>query len=198
MTIQAKRNRKITTVSAYRMWDNSLDMTGPKTCWKQQWRQLHKKGYGDPDPRKIFLQYFSKFVESRMVQDEELIIGMDANNKDKINSDFRKFYTSNNLVEVFGHLHPGVNPPNKYQCGGNYIDYIFIRPALIPALKSTGFLPFNVPFVSDHSAAYANFDKEILFLGELNNPIEGANRNLIAGNPACQEHYCNLLNEHFT
>eukprot|EP00957_Ditylum_brightwellii_P089065 6782484-Ditylum_brightwellii.AAC.1 len=74
-------------------------MADPKTCWKQQWRQLHKKGYGDPDPRKVFFQDFSKFVESRMVQDEELIIGMDANGDDKINSDFRKLYTSNDLVE---------------------------------------------------------------------------------------------------
>eukprot|EP00957_Ditylum_brightwellii_P000480 36776-Ditylum_brightwellii.AAC.1 len=77
---------------------------------------------------------------------------MDANNKDKINSDFRKFYASNNLVEVFGHLHPGVIPPNTCQGSENCIDYIFITPALIPAVKSKGFLPFIVPFVSDHSA----------------------------------------------
>eukprot|EP00957_Ditylum_brightwellii_P169735 12919743-Ditylum_brightwellii.AAC.1 len=187
MTIQAKRNRKITIISAYRVYDNNLEIAGPKTCWKQQWRQLHKKGYRDPDPRKVFLQEFSKFVESRIVQNKELIIGMDANDKDKINSDFRKFYTSNDLVEIFGHLHPGVIPPNTYQHGGNCIDYIFITPSLIPALASTGFLLFNVPFVSDHSATYVVFDKEILFMGELNNPIEGVNRNLIAGNLACQE-----------
>eukprot|EP00957_Ditylum_brightwellii_P015020 1133237-Ditylum_brightwellii.AAC.1 len=68
-----------------------------------------------------------------MTQEEELIIRMDANKKDKINSDFRKLYTSNNLIEVFGHLHPRVIPPIKYQRGENCIDYIFITPALIPA-----------------------------------------------------------------
>eukprot|EP00957_Ditylum_brightwellii_P117753 8983137-Ditylum_brightwellii.AAC.1 len=57
-----------------------------------------EKGCRDPDPRKIVLQVFSKFVESRVAQDEELIIVIDANNKDKINSDFIKFYTSNNLI----------------------------------------------------------------------------------------------------
>eukprot|EP00957_Ditylum_brightwellii_P006571 497852-Ditylum_brightwellii.AAC.1 len=123
---------------------------------------------------------------------------MDANDKDKINSDLRKLYTSNDLVEEFGHLHPGVTLPNTYQRSKNHTDYIFVTPALIPALKSMGFLPFNVLFVSNHSAAYAEFDKEILFRGKLNNPFEGANRNLIAGNPACQEHYCKLLKEHFT
>eukprot|EP00957_Ditylum_brightwellii_P135312 10318090-Ditylum_brightwellii.AAC.1 len=71
-----------------------------------------------------------------MAQEEELIVGMDANNKDKISSDFRKFYTSNNLVE----------------CSESCIDYIFTTPALIPAVKYMDFMPFNVPFVSNHSA----------------------------------------------
>eukprot|EP00957_Ditylum_brightwellii_P026297 1988943-Ditylum_brightwellii.AAC.1 len=87
-----------------------------------------------------------------MARDKELIIGMNVNDEDKINSDFRKFYTSNNLIEEFRHLHPVVTPPNTYQCSENCIDYIFITLTLIPAVIPMGFLPFNVPFVSDHSA----------------------------------------------
>eukprot|EP00957_Ditylum_brightwellii_P200368 15275771-Ditylum_brightwellii.AAC.1 len=74
-------------------------------------------------------------------------------------------------------------PPNTYQHGDKHIDYIFITPALIPALWSTGFLPFNIPFISDHGATYADFDEEILFTGKTNNPVDSAQRNLISGNP---------------
>eukprot|EP00957_Ditylum_brightwellii_P036228 2744337-Ditylum_brightwellii.AAC.1 len=93
-----------------------------------------KQGYIDPEPRKIFLQDFSKFVESRIAKDEELMIGIDANNNDQDTSDFRKCYTKNDLVDVFKRLQPGITPPNTYQQGKKWLDYIFITPALIPTL----------------------------------------------------------------
>eukprot|EP00957_Ditylum_brightwellii_P156349 11900674-Ditylum_brightwellii.AAC.1 len=60
---EGKRNHKVKVISTYRVCENTLDQAGPTTCWKQQWRQLKKKGHGDPDLRRIFLQDFSKFVE---------------------------------------------------------------------------------------------------------------------------------------
>eukprot|EP00957_Ditylum_brightwellii_P071931 5467485-Ditylum_brightwellii.AAC.1 len=73
VAIKGKKGRKVTTISAYHVCKNSLDQAGPTTCWKQQWRQLKTK-------------------ESRIEQDEELIIKMDANDTDQANSDFRKFH----------------------------------------------------------------------------------------------------------
>eukprot|EP00957_Ditylum_brightwellii_P198819 15154417-Ditylum_brightwellii.AAC.1 len=52
VTLKGKKGRKVTTISAYHVCENSLDQAGPTTCWKQQWGQLKKKGYGRPDPRK--------------------------------------------------------------------------------------------------------------------------------------------------
>eukprot|EP00957_Ditylum_brightwellii_P009838 742216-Ditylum_brightwellii.AAC.1 len=31
---------------------------GLSTCWKQQWRQLRKWDYKEPDPRRLFLKDF--------------------------------------------------------------------------------------------------------------------------------------------
>eukprot|EP00957_Ditylum_brightwellii_P108712 8292384-Ditylum_brightwellii.AAC.1 len=95
-----------------------------------------------------------------MAQEEELIIGIDANDTDRATTDFRRLSKQCDLVDVFTHLHPDETPPHTYQRGGNRIDYILITPALIPALRSTGFLPFNIPFMSDHGSAYADFDEE--------------------------------------
>jgi hypothetical protein len=193
ITLKRKQNRKVTIISAYRVCENSLDQAGSATCWKQQWRQLEKKGYGNPDPRKTFLQDFSDFVGSRIKQDKELIIGMDANNDNQDQSDLRRFLRQNDLVDVFG-----VTPPNTYQRGDKCIDYIFITPALIPALQSTGFLTFNLPFTSDHGAAYVDFDEEILFMGKTNNPVDSAQRNLISGSPIGRDNYCEDLKQQFT
>eukprot|EP00957_Ditylum_brightwellii_P190106 14472190-Ditylum_brightwellii.AAC.1 len=52
VTLKGGNGRKVTTISAYHVYENSLDQAGPATCWKQQWRQLKKKGYGCPAPHK--------------------------------------------------------------------------------------------------------------------------------------------------
>eukprot|EP00957_Ditylum_brightwellii_P136790 10431024-Ditylum_brightwellii.AAC.1 len=148
-----------------------------------------KKGPCLPRHKEGFLQDFSVFVESCIARGNELIIGMDANDGNQASSDFQKFHRQNNLVDVFTHLHPRATPPHTYQRGNNQIDYIFITPAAIPALRSTGYLPFNIPFISDHSAAYADFDEEVLFLGHTNNPVDSAKRNLISGDPKCRDNY---------
>eukprot|EP00957_Ditylum_brightwellii_P188578 14356138-Ditylum_brightwellii.AAC.1 len=56
-----------------------------------------EKGHRNPDPRRIFLQDFSKFVEDRIRNEEELLIGLDANDADRANSKFEKVHTNNDL-----------------------------------------------------------------------------------------------------
>eukprot|EP00957_Ditylum_brightwellii_P075536 5741192-Ditylum_brightwellii.AAC.1 len=69
-------------VSAYRVCDNCGAQAGPTTCWKQQWRYLQKKGYKEPNPRPMFLRDFQKFIDKCHANNEEPIIGIDANDTD--------------------------------------------------------------------------------------------------------------------
>eukprot|EP00957_Ditylum_brightwellii_P057427 4354252-Ditylum_brightwellii.AAC.1 len=107
----------------------------------------------------MFLKDFQKFIDKCDENNKELIIGIDANETDDEGTDLKEFLLDNDLVDVFQHLHPNVTPPNTYQQSNNRLDYIFIAPALTPALKAIRFLPFNVPFLTDHGALFADFDK---------------------------------------
>ena len=120
----------------------------------------------EPDPRRLFFKDFQKFIDKCHANNEELIIGIDANDTDNEGTDLNGFLMENDLVDAFRHLHPDTTPPHTYQQSSNRLDYIFVTPALTPALKASGFLPFNVPFFSDHGALFAEFDKTILFMGE--------------------------------
>eukprot|EP00957_Ditylum_brightwellii_P078894 5998509-Ditylum_brightwellii.AAC.1 len=60
---------------------------------------------------------------------------MGSNDEDLMQSDFHKFHRENDLVDVFAHIHLTVTPPATYQRGQHRLDYIFITPALISALK---------------------------------------------------------------
>eukprot|EP00957_Ditylum_brightwellii_P063281 4802633-Ditylum_brightwellii.AAC.1 len=99
-------------------------------------------------------------------------------------------------MEVLSHLCPEVTPLNTYQHSNSYLDYILITPALIPALKSTGFLLFNILFLADHGSIYADFDEELLCQGELKITLDRVSRNLVAGNSKCRDRYCKLLNKY--
>eukprot|EP00957_Ditylum_brightwellii_P144647 11019215-Ditylum_brightwellii.AAC.1 len=82
VTIKGKRNSRVTVVSAYQVCENSLATAGPSTCWKQQSRQHRKRGYKEPDPRRLFFKDFKILIDQRIENNEELIIGIDANETD--------------------------------------------------------------------------------------------------------------------
>eukprot|EP00957_Ditylum_brightwellii_P119740 9135874-Ditylum_brightwellii.AAC.1 len=71
-------------------------------------------------------------------------------------------------------------------------------PALTPALKAVGFLPFNVPFLTDHGSLFANFEEDTLFLGALDNPLDQTQRKLVANNPTCRDKYVKILTNLFS
>eukprot|EP00957_Ditylum_brightwellii_P001643 127364-Ditylum_brightwellii.AAC.1 len=103
----------------------------------------------------------------------------------------------NDLVDAFGHLHLDVTPPNTYQSSNNRQVYIFITPSLTPALKAVGLLPFNILFLTDHGALFADFDKTVSFMGKLDNLLDQSRRKLIANNPACRDKYVEILSKRF-
>eukprot|EP00957_Ditylum_brightwellii_P185949 14156678-Ditylum_brightwellii.AAC.1 len=72
-------------------------------------------GHQNPNPRKLFFCNFTRFIDSRLEKDEELIIGIDANETDVETSDLHKFLTETDLVDAFRHAHPNATPPNMFQ-----------------------------------------------------------------------------------
>ena len=122
---------------------------------------------------------------------------MDANDKKGGDTNLQKFLNKHDLMDAHEQLHHHCTPPNTHQQGQEQIDYVFITPALAPALLSAGFLQFNVPFISDHCTLHVDFDADILFNGEMPNVLEPNARNLVESNPAAQEKYVSTLEQSF-
>eukprot|EP00957_Ditylum_brightwellii_P188752 14367535-Ditylum_brightwellii.AAC.1 len=72
-----------------------------------------------------------------------------------------------------------------FQRSENHLDYIFVTLAIIPALRLVGFLPFNVPFLTDHGSMFVDFVAEALLQGVSNNLTDATRQNLITNNPIC-------------
>jgi hypothetical protein len=95
-----KKARKITLLSAYRVCENTLAQAGPQTCWLQQWKELKKTGYSNPDPSRQFYTDLNKFIDTRLEKNEELIITMDANDKKGNDTNLQKFLDKHNLLDA--------------------------------------------------------------------------------------------------
>eukprot|EP00957_Ditylum_brightwellii_P026008 1966542-Ditylum_brightwellii.AAC.1 len=65
-------------------------------------------------------------------------------------------------------------------------------PTLIPDIKAVSFLPFNVPFLSDHGSMYADFHTDLLLLGINDIPIDIKTRKLITNHMSCRDKYVDI------
>eukprot|EP00957_Ditylum_brightwellii_P066452 5044764-Ditylum_brightwellii.AAC.1 len=68
---------------------------------------------------------------------------MDTNDIKGGDTNLQKFLIKHDRIDAHEQLHHHCTPPNTHQCRQEQIDYIFITPALAPALPSARFLQFN-------------------------------------------------------
>eukprot|EP00957_Ditylum_brightwellii_P059824 4541628-Ditylum_brightwellii.AAC.1 len=61
---------------------------------------------------------------------------MNANDKKGNDTNFQKFLDKHDLLDAQEQLHHHCTPLNTHQRGQGQIDYVFITPALAPALLS--------------------------------------------------------------
>eukprot|EP00957_Ditylum_brightwellii_P038202 2888181-Ditylum_brightwellii.AAC.1 len=77
---------------------------------------------------------FESFLEYRLNNGEELIVGIDINEENAKCTDIRRLCTSLGLVDVHHHLHGETDAPSTYQRGKHQLDFLFISSGILPAL----------------------------------------------------------------
>eukprot|EP00957_Ditylum_brightwellii_P144812 11029962-Ditylum_brightwellii.AAC.1 len=115
---------------------------------------------------------FEYFLEERLNKNEEIILGIYVNEATSLAAEIQQLACQLDLIDVHHHMHGATPAPPTYKRGKHQLDFTFIMPGILPVLLTAGFLPFNIPFISDHWTIYADFDSAILFNGEYNNPID--------------------------
>eukprot|EP00957_Ditylum_brightwellii_P004631 352132-Ditylum_brightwellii.AAC.1 len=75
---------------------------------------------------------------------------------------------------------------------------MLITPGLIPALQAIGYLPFSTGIFFDHCALWADFNPEILCLGDLSSSVDPTARKLKSTNPKRVENFTDALETFFT
>ena len=163
----------------------------------QQRRILLSQGIAT-EPRDKCLIDLTAFITSIHTAGHKVIMSIDANSN--INDEDKKldqFVESCGLIcchEARFHL----NPPNTYIRGTQQVDYCFCTQSILPAIKGSGFLPFNDGHESDHRILWVDFHGPSLF-GQKTAPVKPPpKRNLNSSNPNTLKPYITNLGKLFT
>lgn len=168
-TFAGKRDEGVIVIVAYRVCQEVGSATGPYTAFNQQYLALREAGQREPNPRRQIFDDLGRLITEHRARGYRPILLIDANGdyqkgKDK---DLLKFMDDSQLTDPyadrFGHTRTFIR-------GSSRIDYIFMDRALIPSLKSIGYLGTHDGATSDHVMAYADFDHQQMFAGIINKP----------------------------
>ena len=177
-TFAGKRDEGVLVIVAYRVCQEVGNATGPYTAFNQQYIALRNAGQREPNPRKQILMEIEKLITEHRARGYRPILLIDANGdyqkgKDK---DLLTFMDGAQLTdpyaERFGHTRTFIR-------GSSRIDYILMDRALVPLIKSIGYLGTHDGATSDHVMAYVDMDHQQMFAGILNKPPPATARDIL-------------------
>jgi hypothetical protein len=177
-TLRGRQDEGVIVITAYRVCHESYHNPGSFTAYQQQFTGLLKAGHSNPSPRRQILTDLLSLMRTHRAKGFRPILMMDAN------GDYRgddKYFAS--FVDEAGLDDPfydkfQISPPT-YIRGTRRLDYIFIDPALSPALVRIGYLGTHDGALLDHVMMLADFDECKLFAGILNRPPPRHSREIL-------------------
>ena len=99
-------------------------------------------------------------------------------------------------MDVYEHQHEYTGDTSRRST--KKIDHVLISHNLIPAVKHSGFLPWNQIIESDHRIGFVDFDENKLFGENMEDPTHLVSRKLSTDYPELIEKYLKILNEKVT
>jgi hypothetical protein len=189
LVLRGVANKKILSITTYRVCQQTILSTGTTTSTAQQFRKLSgmfcESGIiEDPRPRLQFIMDLQSWIESRIQQHYEVILSLDANeaiadtmglycplefNPDRPTVGSGHDGSLSTLIRTCGLCNPLTlqhsdrTPPTTYSRGPNRINYILVSNSLLSSVIRSGILPFNSVFLSDHHPCFLDFDAYALF-----------------------------------
>jgi hypothetical protein len=131
-----------------------------------------------PNPRQQFINDLIIYVKAKQSSNHGIILSLDANEvigEESIG--IAKLIRDCGLHDIMDL--PDQNPNNQlkdtYRRGHNHcIDYVLATACLRDCVQQFGALEYNDGIISDHHGLYVDFDPNVLFRGNVADPVSAA------------------------
>lgn len=167
----------------------------------------------DPIPRLQFILDLQAWIEDRVKNGYSIILSIDGNEsiKDKLGSFVPLQFTLSKPISASGHdgslaklahtcglcdpllIHHNGTPPPTFKRGKDRIDFILVSMSLLQCTTSSGLLPYDSIFHSDHKACFIDLHGKLLFKEDLAAISPPSYRGLQTAEPRIVQNYTTTL-----
>ena len=158
-TFAGRNMKRLEAITGYRVTEGQA---GPKKAYAQQRAMLVTEGRS-ANPRAIFLEDLSDFIQTSQEKGYSIILGLDANETvEKQNSGIRKLAKKHGLVNVLSTLYPDEQWAS-HRRGSSTIDFLFASPDVMECITQAGVVGFDEIFDSDHRPIFLTWTPSLSF-----------------------------------
>lgn len=188
-------NRTLSIICCYRVCNQSISTTGPKTAFQQQWSLLRQHGQLQPNPRRQFIHDLDRLLSHLKHKGHSIILGGDFNStlgEDATGLD--SIILKHQLVDTIALLH-GSYSCSTFARGTKCIDYIFISSDLAPSVSQSGIPGFDSVTMSDHRPIFVDFHIPTAFGASVPTLVTPPNRRLFSNDQGRCDRYVTSLHQ---
>ena len=199
ITLAGKGTTKITFISAYQVCKGADgESTVSKTFRVQLEVQNTARGRKPKNLRQQTITDLLKFIRSLKEDGQDIVLMMDANETAGTGSLLDRLMMTGGLVDAHAiGANKSLTAPATYQRGSAKIDYIFITPRLVEAVRAASILPICDGYPSDHRALVLDLDPLVMFGDTTTKLVPGGTRPLTSKSPRAVTPYIAEMRKHF-
>ena len=164
ITLRGKNDRTLHVVTGYRCNNMTSQHIGDLTAWAQQYSISRNRGVQNPKPNIDFLPDMEKWLLPLIVNGDDVILAIDANEEWTASTKIRRFASKLGLKNIALETH-GSLPPTRPQ-SKKTIDFVLGTENVLESVKYLSMVPYDMENLGDHRGIVMDIDTNILFENE--------------------------------
>ena len=192
--LRGRNDRVINIITGYRC-NKVTTSTGDMTAWTQQYAISRERGMATPNPHMNFLQDLEKWITPKIIDGEDILLTLDANEEWRPGTSIKLFASKLGLYNIAEHTHDNL-PPSRPK-SMKTIDFILGTERVLDSVKNLSMVPYDLENLGDHRGVMIDFDTKTLFGHETNHSVNMQQRKLVTSDANACEQYLDKLERKF-
>ena len=162
--LRCKSGKAITIINWYRVNNDKNNLGATNTIYMQQTNQLEKHYNRTMDPRKTITKDMKNYIRDLIARGHHVLLVGDTNEHlQNAKNEIQTMLDELEMKNISIQQHPNTTLPSTYDRGPNCLDLLAGSNNIIEKVQATGFMPFYIPFCTDHRLGFVDLDTNKLF-----------------------------------
>jgi len=156
VTLNGKESKALTIITGYRVPQLKAKYVGDKTAIMQQEILLHADNRKEVGARTAFFQDLKAWIKPRILQGQDILLCLDANEEWTENSAIKNFSDQLGLINIG--LEKFKRLPHSKPASNKTIDFMLGTEEVVRNTIAYGLTPYNLRTLGDHRGQYVDIN----------------------------------------